>query len=167
MSEAWEGGKGDKSRIANRESYRDNYDMIFNKNKKNRNLFLDDRREVDEAWLFDSDTLLTNFSGIDNWIIVRSYDEFVRWIDMNGIPDNVSFDHDLCEDAMVQFENALANNGFIDYVKYTQKTGKHCAEYLVKSCKEKNIPIPNYYIHTANHLAAPIIRDILENGKAK
>jgi hypothetical protein len=32
------------------------------------------------------------------WDIVRSYDEFVKWIEENGLPDKLSFDHDLGEE---------------------------------------------------------------------
>jgi len=33
----------------------------------------------------------------EGWDIVRTYDDFVSWITKNGLPDEVSFDHDLAE----------------------------------------------------------------------
>ena len=33
----------------------------------------------------------------EGWEIVRNYDDFVKWIEENGLPDIVSFDHDLAE----------------------------------------------------------------------
>ena len=33
----------------------------------------------------------------EGWVIVRTYDEFVNWITKNGLPEEVSFDHDLAE----------------------------------------------------------------------
>lgn len=170
MSEQWDGGKGDKSRISDLGSYRNNYDMIFHKEKnketKSRFLFLDDTRNPSAAWLHDDATSLEKKSHISNhkWEVVRSYDAFVRWIDMNGIPIVVSFDHDLDSQAMLQFEDALSS-GFIDYVKFQNKTGKHCAEYLVNKCFELGEPIPKYYVHSANHLARPVITKILEDAK--
>lgn len=44
----------------------------------------------------------------ENWDIVRSYEEFVEYIFANGIPDFISFDHDLG----------------------TEKTGYDCAKFL-------------------------------------
>lgn len=31
----------------------------------------------------------------DTWVVVRSYDEFVNYIEKEGVPDFISFDHDL------------------------------------------------------------------------
>ena len=30
-----------------------------------------------------------------DWFIVRNYNQFIDWIDKNGLPDIISFDHDL------------------------------------------------------------------------
>lgn len=30
-----------------------------------------------------------------SWEVVRSYSEFVEWVQANGLPDQISFDHDL------------------------------------------------------------------------
>ena len=34
----------------------------------------------------------------DNWEVVRNYDEFTTYITRHGIPDLISFDHDLGEE---------------------------------------------------------------------
>ena len=34
----------------------------------------------------------------DGWVIVRTYDDFKSWITENGLPDEISFDHDLSDD---------------------------------------------------------------------
>lgn len=163
MNGQWEGGKGDKTRVSDRDSYRDNYDKIFR--KKSKYLFLDDIRFPKDAWLYDDECSLRDKSGISNdiWDIVRSYEEFVEYVEQNGIPHVVSLDHDLCPNALKQFEEALLC-GWIDYVKYLHKTGKHCAEYLVNKCKELKVSVPTFYIHSANHLARPIIRKILTDA---
>lgn len=70
----------------------------------------------------------------DGWIVVRNYEEFVQYIDKNGLPDEISFDHDLGEDV---------------------KTGYDCAKWLCEYCWMNGIPIPPYNVHSAN----PVGRD--------
>ena len=41
MSKQWHGGKGSKVRNPNNKAYTDNYDKIFNKQKKNFTYYLD------------------------------------------------------------------------------------------------------------------------------
>ena len=56
------------------------------------------------------------------WHCVRSYDEFKRYIEKRGVPDVISFDHDLgIEDQ---------NNGDKPLSEYEEKTGLDCAEFL-------------------------------------
>lgn len=171
MSDTWHGGKGSKSRVSNYGSYWD-CPLWKNKEKMNNNfkkcLFLDDMRKVEDAILWDQKISLIKASGISSWKwdIVRSYDEFVKYIDTNGIPDVVSFDNDLF-DVRGEVSNEVLNRQFqmIGWQDFKIKTGAHCAEYLVNACKARNVKIPEYYIHTANSAARPIIREILENGK--
>ena len=55
-------------------------------------LFLDDERiPADVTWVSGFDPNLP-------WHIVRSYDEAVSYVEQNGIPNVVSFDHDLGSD---------------------------------------------------------------------
>jgi len=70
----------------------------------------------------------------DGWVVVRNYEEFVQYIDQNGLPDEISFDHDLGEDV---------------------KTGYDCAKWLCEYCWMNGIPIPPYNVHSAN----PVGRD--------
>lgn len=179
MSGQWAGGKGDKSRITDHKLYCDNYDAIFRKNPKVeeepfRALFLDDVREPNEATLWGEKppTNLIIRSNIreNKWDIVRTYDEFVEYIEKNGIPTVVSFDNDLWDvssEMAVNPDNEMLVKQFqMDgWQEFTIKTGAHCAEYLVKACKARNKPLPKYYIHSANSKGREIIREILENGK--
>lgn len=52
------------------------------KSKSTRKLFLDDLRIPPD----------------DTWEVVRNYQEFIYWIETNGLPGIISFDHDLGED---------------------------------------------------------------------
>lgn len=130
-------------------------------------LFLDDMRDVRHAQLHDYRKTLTQVSGIPEfkWDIVRTYDEFVDWIDHKGIPDVVSFDIDLDPYSEVDIQSEMAQKGEYDHNKLDQKTGCHCAEYLVERCKQLQHPLPEYYVHSANTLGRPIVKGIMEAAR--
>jgi hypothetical protein len=166
-------GKGSKSRVTNYSNYW-NSALWDNKNKgkDKKFLFLDDVRVPRNAFLWDKNQSLYEASGIPEikWDIVRSYDEFVEYIQKNGIPDVVSFDNDLWDVGYELQTNptdeALAKQfQMIGWQEFDIKTGAHCAQYLVEACKVRRVPIPKYYIHTANSAARPIIKEILYNAR--
>jgi hypothetical protein len=86
------------------------------------------------------------------WIIVRSYNEFCRWITNNGVPEAISFDHDLSEDSV------------LDGKVYT---GYDCAKWLCEYCMVNGIPLPEYNVHSANPVGASNIKQLLDNFKRK
>ena len=52
-------------------------------------LFLDDERNpTDVTWLHDFDPTL-------DWVVARTFDEACEYVVNHGIPDVISFDHDL------------------------------------------------------------------------
>ena len=55
-------------------------------------LFLDDLREPVDAY-----TYTHNKVYLEEWDVVKHYTEFTEYIEKNGIPDIVSFDHDLSD----------------------------------------------------------------------
>lgn len=165
-------GKGSKSRVSNYENYWNS--PLWKKKETNeykRCLFLDDVREVKEAFLWDINKSLILESGISEWKwdIVRSYDEFVDYIKKHGIPDVVSFDNDLWDCSYEMATNPTNEEltkqfQMIGWQEFKIKTGAHCAQYLVEACRAHDKPVPKYYIHTANSAARPIIKEILENA---
>ena len=188
MSDAWHGGKGSKYRPTDINKYRENHDNIdfsslrkktpvtvseveitpVEVNPAKNHLFLDDIREVKDAHLWDNDgKRLTEFSGIPHfrWNIVRSYEEFVNYIDKWGIPDTISFDNDLTEDCMIRYCDAHLAGVPQSFEGLPHKQGIDCARYVVEKCLSENKDIPDYYIHSANHFARPVIRKILEDAK--
>lgn len=169
MSYAWSGGKGDKSRVTDFKAYQDC--PLWNKKEKTmKHLFLDDVRNPQQATLWGEDPPVNLIvkSGIPtwNWNIVRSYDEFVKYIETNGIPDTVSFDNDLIDFADPKISNETVDKMFrMDgWQEFPIKTGAHCAQYLVDAVKARQCAMPKWYIHTANSAARPIIKQIL-SGK--
>lgn len=114
------------------------------------NLFLDDQRNPEDAYLTNSRVSLIDESRVTDWVIVRSYDAFVATIEKRGLPDRVSFDHDLAMEHVRYFVEHTMTTGYIEYANFSVKTGKHCADYLVSKIFEIDYPGPICYVHTAN-----------------
>lgn len=85
------------------------------------------------------------------WDVVRSYEDFVFYIEVNGCPDIVSFDHDLA-DAHYDMESS------IPYDSYKEKTGLHCARYLI----EHNLKPLGWVCHSMNPVGKANIRAEME-----
>lgn len=115
-------------------------------------LFLDDFRDPKNTFMgymymrgMDADIYKTK-----EWVVVKDYDEFVKWITQNGIPDVVSLDHDLAdvhycpEDEWDDYEMWAQEQEFVE------KTGMDCVKWLVNYCHDNHLIFPTYYIHSAN-----------------
>jgi len=59
----------------------------------------------------------------EGWEVVRTYEDFVDWITKNGLPDEVSFDHDLAE---ISYNPSTFSENF----KYHEKTGYDAAKWM-------------------------------------
>lgn len=91
--------------------------------------------------------------GID---VVRNYDEFVRYLEENGIPELVSFDHDLSDEHYMP-ESEWGKP--LDYSSYKEKTGLDCARYLI----ENNLPIKRWGVHSMNAVGKRNIENLLRS----
>jgi hypothetical protein len=108
------------------------------------NLFLDDFR--DPRVLKDLRT----------WVIVRNYNDFVKIITERGLPDLISFDHDL------SFEHYPTTESDIpDYNTYKEKTGYHCASWLIDYCLHNDKPLPEWQVHSMNPVGRKNIAGLL------
>lgn len=126
------------------------------------NLFLDDLRQPSEAYLMDEKKYLFEKTHSLDWEIVRTYEQFVSMIEMRGIPQRVSFDHDLHFEHVRYYAEHSITTGFIEYGNFRQKTGKHCADFLVAKARELKVPLPQCFIHSANHVGCREIRKVLQ-----
>ncbi|WP_289023065.1 cyclic-phosphate processing receiver domain-containing protein [uncultured Salegentibacter sp.] len=100
-------------------------------------LFLDDLRTVDMVY---------DYSQISEFEVVRSYDEFVAYIQKNGLPYFISFDNDLGLD-----ENGkVAEDGYAAAKWLVYESGLDLRELQFK-------------VHFANPVAAEQIRGLLSN----
>ena len=85
-------------------------------------LFLDDVRDAPDA----------------SWTVVRSFDAFRDWITANGVPEVISFDHDL---------------GF------AVPTGMDCAKWIV----DQGLVLQEFRVHSANPVGKENIERLLLN----
>jgi len=105
-------------------------------------VFLDDIRFPN--WVYEDG------NPLDEWIILRSYNQFENWLKSNlVVPDVISFDHDL---------------------GYHDKTGldvaKLLGEFLLDK-KEKGEPFnfPDVHVHSMNPVGGRNIREYMGNLK--
>lgn len=77
----------------------------------------------------------------ENYERVYDYDEFVNFSNENGVPDFISFDHDLGEG----------------------KTGFDCAKFVVEFCLDNGISEINFQVHSQNPVGKENIEKLLDN----
>ena len=129
-------------------------------NKENTTLlFLDDyRMPIDCAkYMYRKGVDCTIYHK--QWFIVRSYYAFVRYITENGLPQFISFDHDLAD----EFRDTIHENHCFNQENKKEYTGMDCAKWLVNYCINNNKPLPEYAVHSANPVGAENIDGLLKS----
>ena len=81
----------------------------------------------------------------DGHIGLRSYTEFVSYITDKGMPDFISFDHDLG----------------------LEESGYDCAIWLVNYCLDNTLRLPQFDVHSQNPVGKENILALLNNFKDK
>lgn len=110
------------------------------------NLFLDDYRDPKDVALYCRVGDIPLYIHRE-WVIVKNYEEFVAILMERGIPDMVSFDHDLAEEPQ----------------NHKEKTGLECARYLISLLAPAGEPFPFYRIHSMNPVGADNIENEIQN----
>lgn len=116
---------------------------------KQKNLWLDDYRDYPEGFH-----------------CVRSYEDFVEYINKYGVPPLISFDHDLgacseCKSKGLHIGDMLTpETTFMNYCEHA-KTGYDCALWLI----ENDLKINDYFCHSANPIGRKRINDLLSDWK--
>ena len=117
--------------------------------KEEKYLFLDDIRHNYDAFNYTNKSMFLQ----KKWVIVRNYEEFVQYITNNGMPDFISFDHDLADE---HYDHDNIQD-------YKEKTGLECAKWLVDYCIDNNVELPGYFCHSQNPVGKDNIIGYLEN----
>ena len=126
----------------------------------NKKLFLDDVRQVRDACYYMPNPKVY-WDG--NWDIVRNYVEFVGYIEKNGLPELISFDHDLA-DIHYEVDFRDWNDCTADQLG-VEETGLDCAKWLVDYCDKNKLKLPEFLVHSANPVGRTNIRKYLQNAK--
>lgn len=116
---------------------------------KKRALYLDDLR-----------TPSVTLDGYEPFTVVRNYDQFVSHIQTHGVPDLISFDHDLADEHMRDWYKHQAHGiETISYDTFKEMTGLDCMKWLcnfIQDEKENGIDItmPAIRVHSANPMGS-------------
>jgi hypothetical protein len=125
-------------------------------------LFLDDLRIPREVFKYTGNDIYRK----KKWHIVRDAEEFIYWIESFGLPDLISFDHDLADTHYTPphlWDNYEASKAWQDKQKHKEKTGYDCAKWLINYCQNTGQKLPEYLIHSMNPVGADNIRYLLIN----
>lgn len=129
-------------------------------------LFLDDMRVPSECIGYmpmrigDKSTIYYS----TDWVIVRDHYQFVNWITNNGLPDFISFDHDL-SDEHYSSTMYISEDLYQDAIKGTAPTGYDSAKWLIEYCIKNNQALPNWTVHSMNPIGVERIQRLLLNFK--
>ncbi len=123
-------------------------------------LFLDDVRVPKDCSYMKNPELYNR-----DWDIVRNHDEFVNYILKEGVPDFISFDHDLSDEHYSQdmYKSSEIYNKL--YGNFKEKTGYDCAKWLCNYCAENSIPLPEFEVHSMNPVGRENIIGFLNSYK--
>ena len=131
-------------------------------NKRLTILWLDDQRDPNKyfkvkkpqsaVWVRNNNFYQNKiFNKYDvNFIWVKSFDEFVNYIETNGVPKFISFDNDL-KNGRMTVDGVVPN-------------GEDCAKWLIKYCNDNGLKLPKYYLHTANHKQRDVLNKLLKES---
>jgi len=123
------------------------------------NLFLDDHRQPEDVSLYCHSSFADFYRKTD-WKVVRNYDDFVKFIEDNGLPEIISFDHDLAD---IHYDISTFKESFL----YHEKTGYDCCRWLVDYCLANNLELPKCYIHSQSTVGSKRIQEEIESFQRK
>lgn len=120
------------------------------------NLFLDDDNQRTpykvSAWFAKE---YRHYFTTNVWERVYTYDQFVKMIKRHGLPQIVSFDHDLAEEH-------YARVGDSSY-KGVKGTGFHCMQFMIEYMIDNELPPPRVFVHSMNPVGRENIAILFNN----
>lgn len=102
--------------------------------------------------LYLDDVRVPLVRGVD---LVHNYDEFFAYLTSHEMPEVISWDHDISEEHYPTA--AEGDRDVIPYETYKDKTGFHCALYVV----ENSLPLQLWSVHSLNPAGGNNIRRLL------
>ena len=110
-------------------------------------LWLDDYRNPNDWMNYIKNVFPTIVKEPCEIVWVKSYDEFVKYINYYGLPDAIGFDHDLADEGP------------------NEKTGYDAAKFLVYYCLDNNEDLPEFVSQSDNPAGRENILRLLNNFK--
>lgn len=126
------------------------------------------KEELKGLYLDDNRTpRVTSLDNYDiSWTIVRNYTDFTAHINVHGIPDLISFDHDLADEHMLHLIRQAGRPSHLMTIDYNklERTGYHCAKWLCNYCLDNDKRLPKILtVHSANPVGSDNIITYLNN----
>lgn len=120
-------------------------------------------------WLFLDDKRDPPLHLIRIFDVVRSYDEFVDYIETYGVPEVISFDHDLHpEHTSFFFERGgFRNPPDPSHEIFKEKTGQECAKWLIEYCERNNFKLKTIVIHSQNPIGSSNLYQMISSYQMK
>lgn len=85
------------------------------------------------------------------WVIIRKFEDFIWHVARHGLPEFVSFDHDIQ-----------------DFKDDEERTGYTCVQWLIEYMMDNNIKKPiDFYVHSQNPIGKKNIEGLLNNWNKK
>jgi hypothetical protein len=125
-------------------------------------LYLDDFRFPKLSFDYTNNIIYND----KDWDIVTNYDEFVNYILKNGLPNLISFDHDLADEhytPAIYWNDYEKSKEYQEKLQYKEKTGLECAKWLIDYCIDNKQKLPNYLCHSQNPVGKDNILGLLDN----
>jgi hypothetical protein len=133
-------------------------------------LFLDDNRNPVHCITYMHLRIgLKNPIYLQNeWVIARNYESFKNTVEEMGLPEFVSFDHDLADEHYGKYGADLQSpEGWEEYHtdENREYTGYDCAKWLVNYCMDHKKSIPPFTVHSMNPIGTERIMNYLKNAE--
>jgi hypothetical protein len=97
----------------------------------------------------------------DNIVWVKNYNEFVEEITKNGLPHQISFDHDLADEHYAPESRYNDYEAWAGGQDFKEKTGMDCAHWLIDYCLDNKETLPMCTVHSQNPSGAININSLL------
>jgi hypothetical protein len=130
-------------------------------------LFLDDLRAPTDCVTYMHRRIgKLNLEYIQKWKVVKNYEEFVATVKLLGLPEVVSFDHDLSPDQYGREMDFVSMKEYYE-TEDREMTGYDCVKWLCDYCRKNELKFPRFYLHTLNPVGRQNMADYIENYKLR
>jgi hypothetical protein len=101
----------------------------------------------------------------DDWVVVRDLAEMVKVITERGLPEFVSFDHDLGKNNVKKLIAQGFSKRKARKIATFEISGMHCASFLETVCRMMQQPLPKYAVHSLNPVGTENLLTFLRNAE--